>query len=81
MIVEARLDDVGQNSADGVAKGVVIITERRAVGSVNHQSRPFKVTKVTQRGIISSDLSELKRKVAGRIKTPPTVKANSEARV
>ena len=56
MIVEPRLDDVVENAADRVAKGVVVVGEQRAVGGFDHRTCFLKVTNVSRCGAISCDL-------------------------
>ena len=50
MIVEPRLDHVGQDAAHRVAKGVMVVGEQLAVGGVNHLEGFLAVRGVT-RGI------------------------------
>ena len=43
MVVEARLDHVGKNAPDRIAKGVVVVGEERAVGGVDHRANVHNV--------------------------------------
>jgi hypothetical protein len=47
MIVEPRLNDVREDAANGIAKGVVVFSEQRAVGGVDHQVTSFELAKFT----------------------------------
>jgi hypothetical protein len=50
MVVETRLDDVGKDAADRVAKGVMVVGKEGSVGGFNHCecSPMFAATRLSQ---------------------------------